>query len=97
MSEHIESASCECEPKVVSHAGHEIVLHRPFPNPGRLGSRDGLGGLPKGWIIVGRNPGSEVISAAKVRSDRADIEAADARARRIARAEAREQARRGLA
>jgi hypothetical protein len=93
---HTNGTDCPCGPKVKAIPGSEIILHRPLTTTTTVKRRK-IAGLPMGWVIVGRNPSSDVMTEAQRVSAIEATEGAERRRQQAARKEANQRQKRGMA
>lgn len=67
--QHLDGITCPCEPKVskvLTRAGYDVMLHKPFTMNVKLKRRK-IWGLPQGWVIVGNKNGAVITQAERNR------------------------------
>jgi hypothetical protein len=92
---HTSGPTCPCEPRVKPIHGIETVMHKPFTSTAIVKRRK-IAGLPKGWVIVGRHPSSDVMTEAQHKSEIEATEGAERRRKYALRKEANERMKRGI-
>lgn len=92
---HTSGTDCPCIPKVKSIHGIDAIMHRPMTTTTTVKRRK-IAGLPIGWVVVGRDPSSDVLTEAQRRSAIESQEAAERRRRITARKETIEREKRGM-